>query len=128
LFSFVPVLTPRSTLFPYTTLFRSVKAGVRGLPAPYKDKNLIKNLCPEGCAGLGTLLCPRGVRRAESGCALCFCQQKKTWARLWGICCPVSGSEWSVREAPRARLSVRGWSRLHKEPCEVVHKASRGKT
>src|SRR2546430_9406623 len=53
---------PRSTLFPYPTLFRSIVTRVREFGTPYVCVTGGEPLAQQGCAPLLTMLCDAGLR------------------------------------------------------------------
>src|SRR5258708_21659575 len=58
---------PRSTLFPYTTLFRSVAARGKGLGGLFPDHQLERITAPVGTHAIELVAVARGGRAAAAG-------------------------------------------------------------
>src|ERR1035438_1082837 len=87
---------PRSTLFPYTTLFRSLRA---------QESNGIRSTCP--CSGGATSLDRKSTRLNSSHLGISyavFCLEKKRR----GLVCRHRGLRHSVALLTYARLRGRG--------------------
>src|SRR5256885_10948699 len=84
---------PRSTLFPYTTLFRSVNGRARVMGCPSIDKSGGGSVARLRTAGVGTAVRDRKSTRLNSSHLVIsyavFCLQKKksvalnTWPPCW---------------------------------------------
>src|SRR2546430_4992451 len=99
---------PRSTLFPYPTLFRSIVTRVREFGTPYVCVTGGEPLAQQGCAPLLTMLCDAGLRVSlETSGAMPLAGVDARVSKVVDVKTPGSGEERRNRYEELARLCSR---------------------